>query len=127
MYRQLCMLYTSGKLFEKLLKPRLQSGRSTIDALRKVNGAATIIQRGSHCSRPVLLLVTLDVKNAFNTHRWSDVLNAFKYNFSVPHYKLAMISSYLSNRQLMYNISSRPRVKYITSGAVQASMVGPGL
>ena len=81
-------------------------------------------QRRSYCSRPVLLLATLDVKNAFNSLRSSDVLNVLEYNFSVPYYILAIISSYLSNRQLIYNTSSGPRVKHITSGAVQRSIPG---
>ena len=41
--------------------------------------------------QPVLLLMTLDVKNAFNGLRWSDVLNDLEYNFSVSHYIVAMI------------------------------------
>ena len=102
-YRPLCMLDTSGKLLERLLKPRLTAavensgglsarqygfrpGRSTIDALREVTEAAIVTQRGYYSSRPVLLLATLDIKNAFNSLRWSDVLNALEYNFSVPHY-----------------------------------------
>ena len=80
-------------------------GRSTIGALWKVIEAAMVTQHGSHCSGPVLLLATLDVKNAFNSLKWSDVLNTLEHNFSVPHYPFAMISCYLSNRQLEYNTS----------------------
>ena len=60
-------------------------------------------------------------KNAFNSLRWNDTLNASEYNLSVPHYILATISSYLSNRQLVYNTSLGPRVKHITSGGAQGS------
>ena len=84
-------------------------------------------QRGSHCLRPVRLLATLDLINAFSSLRWSDVLNALEYNFSVTHYILAVISSYLSNKQLVYIISSGPRVKHRTSGAAQGSIPGPDL
>ena len=38
-----------------------------------------------------------------------------------------MISSYLSNRQLVYNTSSGPRGKHITSGAAQGFTLGPDL
>ena len=88
-YRPLCMLDTSGKLLERIFKPRLSAaienggglsarqygfrpGCSTIDALREVTEPAMVSQRGSRCSRPVLLLVTLGVKNAFNSLRWND-------------------------------------------------------
>ena len=74
--------------------------------------AALVTQRGCHCSRAVLLLATLDVKNAFDSLRPSDVLNLL-------HYILAIVSSYLSNRQLVYNTSSGPSVKHITSQAAQ--------
>ena len=110
--------HCSEKLIERLLKPRLtaaiensgglstrqygfRTGRSTIGALREISEAAMITQRGNHFSRPVLLLAPLDVKNAFNSFRWSNVFNALEYNFSV--------SSYLSNRQLVYNTNSGPR------------------
>ena len=38
-----------------------------------------------------------------------------------------MISSYLSNRQLVYNPSSGPRLIHITSRAAQRSILGPDL
>ena len=38
-----------------------------------------------------------------------------------------MTNSYLSNRHLVYNISSGPRVKHITSGAAQGPVLGPDL
>ena len=86
-----------------------------------------IIQHTTHYTTTVLLLATLDVKNMFKCLRWNDVLNALGYNFSMPHYILAMISSYLSNRQLVYNTSSRPSVNHITSGPAQGSILIPDL
>ena len=102
-------------------------GRYTIDALREVTVASMVTQHGSCCSRPVLLLATLDVKNVFNSLKWNYVLNALEYNLSMPQYLLAMICSYLSNRSLVYNPSSGPRVKRIKSGAAQGSILGPDL
>ena len=75
----------------------------------------------------MLLLATLDVKNAFNSLRWNEVLHALEYTFSVPRYILAKISSYLSNRQLVYDTNSGPRVKHITSGAAHGSILSPDL
>ena len=75
----------------------------------------------------MLLLATLDIKNAYNRLRWNDVLNALEYTFSVPRYILAMIISYLRNRQLVYNTISGSRVKHITSGAAQGSILDPNL
>ena len=75
----------------------------------------------------MLLLATLYAKNAFNNLRWNDILNTLEYAFSVPCYVLVMISSYLSNRQLVYNTSARRRAKHIKSGASQAFIFGPYL
>ena len=52
-----------------------RTGRSTLGALREETETAIVTQRGRHCSRSVLLLATLVVKNAFNSLRWNDVLN----------------------------------------------------
>ena len=101
-----------------------RTGPSTIDALREVTEATMVTQRGSRCSRPVLQLATLDVKNAFSSHRWNDVLNGLEYTLTGPRYILAMIRSYLSNRRMVYNTISGPRVKHITSGAAQGSILG---
>ena len=50
--------------------------------------------------------MTLNVKNTFNSLRRSDVLNDLEYKHIVPHYILAILSSYLTK-------SSGPRVKHI--------------
>lgn len=102
-YRPLCMLDTAGKLLEKLIKPRLQKaikaagdfsdhqygfrkGRSTIDAIQEVVTLANSTRQGNHYSRPVALLVTLDVRNAFNSASWSGIMNALKEDFRIPQY-----------------------------------------
>lgn len=109
-YRPLCMLDTSGKLLEKLLKPRLQSairaagdlsrrqysfrkGRSTIDLVQEVVAAVSVTQQGHHFSRRIALLVTRNVKNAFNSVRWNNMLKALRVKFKVPHYLLRMIDN----------------------------------
>ena len=84
----LCACWTPpGKLPKKLVRPRLQTaiiaagdlserqyglrtGRSTVHAIQEVVRAARNEERGNHSSRPVCLLVALDVKNAFNSVRW---------------------------------------------------------
>lgn len=46
------------------------------------------------------MLVTLDVKNAFNSSRWVDILDAQENWFSVPAYLRMVISDYLNGREL---------------------------
>ena len=83
-WRPLCILNNDGKLMEALLRPRIRdairnggdlpdrqygskNGRSTIDAVREVTAAVEAANRVWNAARPIVLLVTLDVKNAFNT------------------------------------------------------------
>lgn len=143
-YRPLCMLDTAGKLLERLIKPRLQEairisgglsnrqhgfrpGRSTIGALKDVIDVVEAAQSETHYSRPVVLLATLDVKNAFNSLRWKDVLQSLRKKFAVPQYLMQIIGNYLKDRVLVYNTSSGPKEYQITSGAAQGSILGPDL
>ena len=125
-YRPLCMLDTTGKLLEKLVRPRLQAakraagdlserqygfrtGKSTIDAIQEVVKATKSTERGNHFSRRVCLLVTLDVKNTFNSVRWVDALEALKLNFRIPHYLLHIIGDYLRDRFIVYETEDGPK------------------
>lgn len=143
-YRPLCMLDTAGKLMEKLIKPRLQEAihasgglsnrqhgfrakKSTLGALKDVIDVVEASQRLNQHSRPIVLLATLDVKNAFNSLRWTDVLQALKENFAVPEYLMRMIKDYLRDRVLLYDTSGGPKEYKVTSGAAQGSILGPDL
>lgn len=143
-YRPLCMLDTAGKLLERMIKPRLQEAisnsgglsdrqhgfrpsRSTIGALKDVMDAVESAQNETSHSRPVVLLATLDVKNAFNSLRWKDVLQALGENFRVPMYLLRIIGDYLKDRLLLYTTTEGQREFKVTSGAAQGSILGPDL
>lgn len=143
-YRPLCMLDTAGKLLERLIKPRLDEaisckgglserqhgfrpGKSTVGAIKNVIDAVLTAREMNHHTRPIVLLATLDVKNAFNSLRWTDVLRSLKTDFQVPAYLMKIISSYLSDRVLTYNTSSGRKRAQVTSGAAQGSILGPDL
>ena len=143
-YRPHCMLDAAGKLLEKLIKPRLQSavqeagdlsnrqfgfrkGRSTVDAIQMVVKSVEAAQRGNHYSQKLILLVTLDVKNAFSSAKWEDMLRALAEDFSVLKYLLRMIRAYLKDRVLVYETEDGPRTKEVTAGAAQGSVLGPEL
>lgn len=143
-YRPLCMLDTAGKLLERLIKHRLKeavhaagdlsprqygfrSGRSTVDAVLEVADAVRRAESHNHFSRRVVLLVTLDVRNAFNSARWEDMLGALEHTFSVPGYLLRLMEDYLSDRALIYETNEGQQRIGITSGAAQGSILGPDL
>jgi len=143
-YRPLCMLDTAGKLFEKLLKPRIHEvvesagglsprqygfrpGKSTIGAIEDVIEGVKMAQTGNHFSRRIVLLATLDVRNAFNSATWSSMIEALENRFRAPAYIMNMIRSYLSDRVLMYENGEKKYVKQTTAGAAQGSILGPEL
>lgn len=143
-YRPLCMLDTAGKGLEKLIRSRLQtaiaaagdlsprqygfrSGRSTVDAIQEVVEAVQRAEDHNHHSRRVVLLVTLDVKNAFNSAKWTDMLAALERSFNVPRYLMRIVDAYLRNRTLLYQTTEGQRTTSVTSGAAQGSILGPDL
>lgn len=143
-YRPLCLLDTAGKLFERLIKSRINKaieeagglsarqhgfrpGRSTLGAINDVLQTVEAAQTGNHHSRRIVLLATLDVRNAFNSARWEDVIKALQNKFAAPHYLSKMMHSYLENRLLIYDTNDGRRRKEISSGAAQGSILGPDL
>ncbi|GJQ70297.1 hypothetical protein Trydic_g22735 [Trypoxylus dichotomus] len=141
-YRPLCMLDTAGKVLERLIRTRLQAvmedagglsprqygfrrGRSTADALREVCEAVTRAEDHNHYSRRIVLLVTLDVRNALNSARWVDILNALEHSFRLPLYLLRMIDDYLGNRSIIYDTKQGRCNDKVTSAVAQGSILGP--
>jgi hypothetical protein len=143
-YRPLCMLDTAGKLLEKLIRERLTAairsagdlsprqygfrrGLSTIDAVQEVTEAVRRAENYNHFSRRIVLLVTLDVRNAFNTARWCDMLDALEHQFRIPRYLQRMLEDYFWNRTLTYETDEGQREMQVTAGAAQGSILGPDL
>lgn len=109
-YRPLCLLNDVGKMLEFLLTRRLEDhitsrsnlspnqygfrkNLSTDDAMRKLNDTiAHATNNGKFC-----LAISLDIKNAFNSIKWPDILAALD-NWEVPSYLLLMSQSYFSAR-----------------------------
>ncbi|XP_070529995.1 uncharacterized protein [Cardiocondyla obscurior] len=110
-YRPICLLDEVGKVYERIIScrliqhinkgdPPLQSeqfgfreGKSTIDAIASVRALAeSTVEEGS-----VLLAVSLDISNAFNTLPWKVIRDSLEY-FRVPNYLRRVIGQYLNNR-----------------------------
>ena len=141
-YHPLCMLDTSGKLFERLLKPRIQKSveepggvsvrqhgfrpkRST--KIQDIIEAVKTAQSGTYYTTNIVLLATLDIRNAFNSASWEDMIFALETTFKTPQYLINMIRSYLQDRDLIYETEENLCTKKIKSGAAQGSILGPEL
>ncbi|CAB0045379.1 unnamed protein product, partial [Trichogramma brassicae] len=144
-YRPLCMLDTAGKILERIICDRLEAfterpgglserqygfrkGRSTIDAIDDVISTAREAIAGKRWYRGTkkkyCAVVTLDVRNAFNSARWDNILAALR-RLLVPDYLLRIIASYFSARVLDFTTDEGPESYEVTAGVPQGSVLGP--
>uniref|UniRef100_A0A2S2P488 Reverse transcriptase domain-containing protein n=1 Tax=Schizaphis graminum TaxID=13262 RepID=A0A2S2P488_SCHGA len=137
-YRPICLLNTVGKLFERIIKRRLETylesigglserqygfrkGRSTIDAITKVSEIGKQAAEGPWRRRRLCAVVALDVANAFNSARWDKIETALCRK-GVPEYLLEIIRNYLCNRAVEFGEKGR---RTVTCGVPQGSVLGP--
>lgn len=137
-YRPICLLSTMSKLFEHLVRDRLENeitqkgdlsenqhgfrkGHSTTDAVNAVcsearNEMETTLERRKLCA-----LVALDVKNAFNTAHWGRIMEALEGK-GISTYLIRILQRYLSDRRLFYSDAD-----FISAscGVPQGSLLGP--
>ncbi|XP_068141221.1 uncharacterized protein [Drosophila tropicalis] len=143
-YRPICLIDTVGKVLEGLINTRLnelisrsnglsenqfgfRKARSTIDAISKVvNIAANAIEgsRWKGGSKKYCLVVTIDVKNAFNTADWGCILSSV-CRLKAPVYLQAIIRSYFEGRVLRFNTDEGCDSRHISAGVPQGSVLGP--
>lgn len=140
-YRPICLLDTVGKMLERLLANRLLKaleergglaknqfgflkGKSTMDAMEEVKKFAKNAKGKSRKSRMLCAMVTLDVKNAFNSASWEEILKALEKK-KVPGYLRNMIASYLSQRKVLLEGEDEVRELEMTCGVPQGSVLGP--
>ena len=137
-YRPICLIDSIAKILETILKDRLdmelqtrgglserqygfRKGSSTVHALERVVDTVTKVKSVSMANRDKLLLVTLDVKNAFNTARWDVIINELRGHWQVSEYLIANIRGYLSDRA----VTAEGQRYEVTMGVPQGSILGP--
>ena len=126
------MLDTVSKILERVLVTRLENAltnagglspkqygfcrlKSTIDADERVHQIAAKKSK-VYGTKEYCLVVTIDVKNAFNSANWSRIMSSLR-SFRVPWYLEDLIRNYFQERVLTkYNI---------TGGVSQGSVLGP--
>lgn len=143
-YRPICLLDTAGKILEKIIYGRLlailearealsefqfgfRKARSTVDAIRAVVDIATKAIEGTRWrwgDKEYCAVVTLDIRNAFNSASWTHILNALR-RIRLPSCLMRIIKSYLSDRTLEYDTEDGPKQYMVTAGVPQGSVLGP--
>ncbi|XP_075229722.1 uncharacterized protein LOC142329206 [Lycorma delicatula] len=82
-------------------------GRSTVHAIQKVMDWALETRRGTWRTRRISLFITLDIKNAFGTIRWSSIIEAMAQKNISP-YLQRQIREYLSDRR--YQVEAQEEI-----------------
>lgn len=134
-YRPLCLIDVMGKILEQLIATRLLEevgprlaenqygfikGKSTIDALKRVTEVIRRVKEKPFGSNRFAVLVTIDIKNAFNSVPWRGIMDVLD-QFGVSKYLTRIIGSYLEDRRILV----RGREIKVTSGVPQGSVLGP--
>lgn len=144
-YRPICLLDTAGKLLERIILSRLlvytersdnaglsdsqygfRKGRSTVDAIRSVTGLAEIALQKKRRGIRYCAIVTLDVRNAFNSVSWAAIESAIS-RLGVPAGLRRILGSYFQNRVLIYDTEEGQKQYNVTAGVPQGSILGPVL
>lgn len=142
-FRPICLLDVEGKLYEQLLLERLyrelqltgdlsdlqygfRKGRQTVDAINKVISIAREAEAHPHSSRKLCAVITIDVKNAFNSASWQLILEELRGR-GIQESLISVIRSYLSERHILLEAEETYKTVNITSGVPQGSILGPTL
>ncbi|KAL4154115.1 hypothetical protein QTP88_001948 [Uroleucon formosanum] len=71
-------------------------------------------------------VLTMDVKNAFNSAPWLDTMNALRGK-EVPLYLCRLVDDYISDRRIIYEADGQRAEVKLTCGVPQGSVLGPTL
>lgn len=140
--RPICLINEIGKAFERILVERIyqwqsehpnsdlsvnqfgfRKRRSTCDALLAVRDITTCAVREGGLA----IVVSLDIRNAFNSIPWRVVRKTLRHG-GFPTYLQRILDSYLSDRVIQYiGMNGRQYTRSMEAGVPQGSVLGPVL
>ena len=69
-------------------------------------------------------VVTLDVRNAFNSANWGRIMRAL-FNMATPPYLMEILNNYFQDRKVIYLTDEGEQEYVVTAGVPQGSVLGP--
>ena len=137
-YRPICIIDTAGKVLEKIVRERIMEaigqdgfarnqygfvkGKNTTQALQEVARIGEEAAKRRKCC----VMVTFDVRNAFNTLNWRRILQVMRKR-SFPYYLQRIIRSYFLDRNIRYYGAEGVLDREVSMGVPQGSILGPVL
>lgn len=142
-FRPICLLDVEGKLYELLILARLKQeinktggfsewqygfreGKQTVDAINEVIKIAKEAANFPHKRRKLCVMITLDIKNAFNSASWDLIYEVLK-NRKVDSSVLRLLKDYFSGRKILMEAEGKTRARGVNRGVPQGSILGPTL
>lgn len=141
-FRPICLIDEGAKLLERILVKRMwkrindikerykgiaprqfgfRKGRSTIHAMNEME---KIIRQGEDKGLTTII-ISIDIKNAFNSLNWGAIADALLRN-SFPGYLSGMVLNYLEGRRISFTVrDGRRGERTIDRGVPQGSALGP--
>lgn len=133
-YRPICLISVFGKMYEQIIKTRLEEELTAKGGIsdnqygfRKGRSAPMAVAEMIRKVREEVggrwaALITIDIKNAFNTASWRIIIDRLRA-LGISQYLIELIYNYFSNRK----ICIEKKVMDITQGVPQGSILGPVL
>ena len=103
-----------------------RKGRSTVDAISRVVATADTALKKTRSGNRYCAIVTIDVKNAFNSASWEAIALSL-LRMGVPDQLSRILKSYFENRVLLYGTEEGQKSVQISAGVPQGSNLGPTL
>lgn len=142
-FRPISLIDSTAKLFERMVLVRLENeinrtgglsirqhgfrkGSGTVEAMTSVLEFADEARRTRIQERKTSVMITLDVRNAFNTASWMSIDKALRER-RINGHMITIMRSYMADREILIPTDRGVENLAVRAGVPQGSVLGPYL